>query len=84
MCGGIVGALNFHARRPALVAAATGSAAMVTGDRAAAPLAIHASYSAGRIGSYAVAGAIAALGVLGAIRTPGLAEQVKRGLACLA
>ena len=56
MCGGIVGALNFHAREPAFAAPTS----ELTGvSDAAAALAIHAAYSVGRIGSYATAGAIA-------------------------
>jgi hypothetical protein len=55
MCGGIVGALNLHARRPALAAA--GGAIVRTGVGAQLP--VHLAYSAGRVGSYAAAGAIA-------------------------
>jgi sulfite exporter TauE/SafE len=56
MCGGIVGALNLHARRPALAAAA-GGVVQITGI--AAQLPVHLAYSVGRVGSYTVAGAIA-------------------------
>jgi hypothetical protein len=56
MCGGIVGALNLHARRPALAAAAGG---IVQAGGVAAQLPVHLAYSAGRVGSYAAAGGIA-------------------------
>ena len=72
MCGGIVGALSLHARPPALRAGAAG-----------AQLAIHAAYSAGRIGSYAVAGAIAGA-VGGAALVVGAALPAQLVLAVIA
>jgi sulfite exporter TauE/SafE len=58
MCGGIVGALNLGARPPAPAAAIGGGVAVADGG-AGAQFTLHAAYGAGRIGSYAVAGAIA-------------------------
>ena len=67
MCGGIVGALNLPARRAVLSAAGGGTIA--AGCRRAAPL--HLAYSAGRIASYAAAGAIAGgVGGIAALPTP--------------
>jgi len=55
MCGGIAAALNLPSRRAALSAAGGGTlAADLTGQ-----VPLHLAYSAGRIGSYGVAGAIA-------------------------
>jgi len=56
MCGGIVGALNLSARRPLLAGA---GGANVHATVIAEQLPIHVAYSAGRIGSYGLAGAIA-------------------------
>ena len=56
MCGGIVGALNLHRRDIDPVRLGHGGAA-VAAVSAQAPL--HLSYSLGRIGSYAAAGAVA-------------------------
>jgi hypothetical protein len=56
MCGGIVGALNLHARRPVL-ARAGGGILQVGG--VAAQLPVHLAYSVGRVGSYAAAGGAA-------------------------
>jgi sulfite exporter TauE/SafE len=59
MCGGIVGALNLHGRHAGAVRLGPGGAAVagVAGIASQAPL--HLAYSAGRVASYAVAGAIA-------------------------
>lgn len=59
MCGGIVGALNLHGRRDGLLRVGAGGAAVagVGGGSWQAP--IHVAYSAGRVASYALAGAIA-------------------------
>jgi sulfite exporter TauE/SafE len=59
MCGGIVGALNLHGRQGDPVRVGPGGAAVagVAGISAQAP--IHLAYSAGRVASYATAGAIA-------------------------
>lgn len=67
MCGGIVGAISVAAApaRPFPVAVA---ACRETHPGALAPLLRVVSYNAGRIGSYAVAGAIAG-GVVGGART---------------
>jgi uncharacterized protein len=56
MCGGIVGALNLHRRDVDPVRLGPGGVAVATVS-AQAPL--HLAYSAGRIASYAAAGAIA-------------------------
>jgi hypothetical protein len=59
MCGGIVGALNLHRRSgdPLRVGAGGAAVAGVVGASWQAP--IHVAYSAGRVASYALAGAIA-------------------------
>ncbi len=59
MCGGIIGALTLHERPPAIRAARIGDQITIAHAAAAMQLTIHAAYGAGRIGSYAVAGAIA-------------------------
>ena len=56
MCGGIVGALNLSVRRPMLAGA---GGAAVHAPAIGAQLPIHLAYSAGRIGSYGMAGALA-------------------------
>jgi len=79
MCGGIVAALNLPARRTALSVAGGGT--VVTG--AAAQLPLHVAYSIGRIGSYAVAGAIAG-GVGGVATLAGTVMPVQIALALFA
>lgn len=56
MCGGIVGALNLHPARGAGVRVGSGGTAVAA---AAAQAPLHLAYSAGRIASYGLAGAIA-------------------------
>jgi sulfite exporter TauE/SafE len=59
MCGGIVGALNLHGRHGDPVRLGPGGAAVAGGVGLAAQVPIHLAYSAGRIASYGMAGAIA-------------------------
>lgn len=59
MCGGIVGALNLHPRRPGALAVSPDGVATARIEGWPAQLPVHVAYSAGRIASYAVAGALA-------------------------
>jgi sulfite exporter TauE/SafE len=59
MCGGIVGALNLSSRRAGPLAVGPDGAAAARADGWPTQLPIHAAYSAGRIASYGVAGAVA-------------------------
>ncbi|HSD42644.1 MAG TPA: sulfite exporter TauE/SafE family protein [Burkholderiales bacterium] len=59
MCGGIVGALNLHGRHGDSVRLGSGGAAVAGAVGLAMQAPIHLAYSAGRVASYAVAGAIA-------------------------
>jgi sulfite exporter TauE/SafE len=59
MCGGIVGALNLHGRHGDPVWLGPGGAAVAGGVGIATRVPIHLAYSAGRISSYGMAGAIA-------------------------
>ena len=80
MCGGIVGALNLHARHVDPVRLGAGGAAVASAVTLSAQAPIHLAYSAGRVASYAVAGAIA--GSVGG--TAALLEAVLPAQAALA
>jgi sulfite exporter TauE/SafE len=67
MCGGIVAALNFRVPAPQPVRFSGGAAAVTAGSPAGS-LGVQLAYSAGRISTYAIAGAVAGgLGGLGAL-----------------
>jgi sulfite exporter TauE/SafE len=67
MCGGIVAALNFRDPGPQPIRFSGGGAALA-GGTAGGPLATQFAYSAGRIATYAAAGAVAGgVGGMGAL-----------------
>lgn len=59
MCGGIVGALNLHRRRDDPLRVDVGGAAVAGIGSMSSQAPIHIAYSAGRVASYALAGAVA-------------------------
>jgi sulfite exporter TauE/SafE len=59
MCGGIVGALNLHGRNRDRLRVGPGGAAVADAGSLASQAPIHVAYSAGRVASYALAGALA-------------------------
>jgi sulfite exporter TauE/SafE len=59
MCGGIVGALNLHGRQGDPLRVGVGGAAIAGVGSLSSHAPIHVAYSAGRVASYTLAGAIA-------------------------